>query len=253
MAKRNYLKDFFKKLGTSKAVVSTVSFIGYTYVYLLYKSLKKKIQNPDVLENVLKNGPAIMMFWHGRSLIVGPYWRTKFKGKYDASAIFSTHRDGIFMEKIMTRFKIGAIRGSSNENSKAAAVAIYKAIKEGTSIALTIDGPTGPRQVIKSLSPFYFSSKMQIPILSFCWSAKKGKIHYKQWDRYLIPKPFSEITLNFSKPFTVKKDSTDEEINELALKMEKEMNEQLHAVDAIYGIPPISQQPRDLTKKNKVL
>ncbi len=248
--KKNYINDFFKSLGTSKVVVFIVSWILYLYVYALYKSLRIKFKNIDIFKETLSKGPGILLFWHGRSLVVGPFWRTTFKGKYDAAAIFSTHRDGIFMEKIMTRFKIGAIRGSTNENSKAAAVAIYKALKNNTSIALTIDGPTGPRFVIKAFSPFYFSSKLQVPIYSLAWSSEKGKIT-KNWDRYFIPRFFRKTVLNFSKPLIVKKDATDKEIEEIARNYEKMMLKELHEADATFGFDPIPQQPRDLTKKRK--
>jgi hypothetical protein len=101
----------------------------------------------------------------------------------------------------MAVFGIGAVRGSSSRRAVAALIGMKRALKDGLDVCITPDGPRGPRYgfhagVIKLAES---SGAPIVPIHAVYSSAWR----LKTWDRLVIPKPFSRVTVIFDEMLVV--------------------------------------------------
>ena len=82
-------------------------------------------------------------------------------------------------------------------------------LAEGGDVVITPDGPRGPAYELGP-GPIFLAQKTGAEVLpinleySSCW-------RLKNWDRFILPKPFSEVRVTFADPFPVASTSTAEE------------------------------------------
>jgi len=117
-----------------------------------------------------------------------------FPGRLGA-ALASASKDGEIISAFLERFGIRAIRGSSSRGGGRALIEMKRAMEAGYIMAITPDGPRGPRY---SISPgviklAQITGGLILPIhvtYSSYWQLKT-------WDGFMIPKPFSRIHITF--------------------------------------------------------
>lgn len=141
------------------------------------------------------NKPVIFAMWHNRIIAIPPVW-TRSGGKFRKTVVLtSASKDGATLASAMAVFGLGAIRGSSSRRAVAALIGMKRALKEGCDVAITPDGPRGPKYgfhpgLIKLAES---SGAPIVPIHATCTSAWR----LKTWDGLLIPKPFCHIKVTF--------------------------------------------------------
>jgi lysophospholipid acyltransferase (LPLAT)-like uncharacterized protein len=86
----------------------------------------------------------IVCFWHGRLLFM-PFANLRGKGK----VLISRHRDGEFIARVIRFFGLGTIRGSYRKGSVSSLREILTDLRNGYDVAITPDGPKGPRYIVK--------------------------------------------------------------------------------------------------------
>jgi len=146
-------------------------------------------------ENALD--PVIFALWHNRIFTFPPVWYRTGGNQRQSVVLTSASKDGAILSSAMAVFGLGAVRGSSSRRAVAALIGMKRALKEGFDICITPDGPRGPRYgfnagVIKLAES---SGAPIIPIHARYASAWR----LKTWDRLVIPKPFSRVTITFDK------------------------------------------------------
>lgn len=126
----------------------------------------------------------------------------------EADTIVSNHFDGELVARLMRLFGGGTIRGSSSKGGASVLRNALKSLQKGRDIALTPDGPRGPRHSVADGAAVLAMMK-KVPIITMnCnptayWSMKS-------WDRFCIPKPFSTIEFYYGEPFYVHELSLEE-------------------------------------------
>ena len=112
----------------------------------------------------------IVCFWHGRLLMM-PFAKKHGGGK----VLVSRHRDGELITRIIHFFKLGTVRGSYQKRSVSSLREIIHDLKGGIDIAITPDGPKGPRYKVKSgiIELARLSGKAIVPVV---YSAGKKKL-----------------------------------------------------------------------------
>lgn len=118
----------------------------YVFLLLLKSTLRIQHINKSPLDEVLPDGPGfIVCFWHSRLLMM------PFARKWGAvKVLISRHRDGEFIAQVIRFFKVGTVRGSYQKISFSSLREIVNNLKTGIDIAITPDGPKGPRYKIKN-------------------------------------------------------------------------------------------------------
>lgn len=144
-----------------------------------------------VVERPPASSPMIFAFWHGEMLPILMAHRDQ-----DIHVLISDHRDGEYIAQIVERFGCRTIRGSSSKNAARALLALVHALRKGKTIAITPDGPRGPRHAIAQ-GLLTASQKSGAPILALR-AVPNAAWRLGSWDRFVIPKPFTRVELRYA-------------------------------------------------------
>ncbi|MEZ6074563.1 MAG: DUF374 domain-containing protein [Pirellulaceae bacterium] len=104
------------------------------------------------------DGPAIYVFWH-ETIPLPIYMRPNCR----LSMLLSQHQDAEVLSHVAHFAGLQVVRGSSNRGGTSALRTMIERGK-GMSLAITPDGPRGPRRVLAQ-GCIYLSSRLQIPIV----------------------------------------------------------------------------------------
>ena len=118
----------------------------YVFLLLLRLTLRVEYINKSPLDEASSQGSgSIVCFWHARLLMM------PFAKKWDPiKVLISRHRDGEFIARVIQFFNVGTIRGSYKKMTISSLREIMDNLKTGVDIAITPDGPKGPRYTVKS-------------------------------------------------------------------------------------------------------
>ena len=132
-------------------------------------------------------GGLIAAVWHQRLLLALAYVN-KFR-HFQPVIMISQSKDGELAARLAERLGLVPVRGSSTRGGTTALVGITEALKKYLAAIHIVDGPTGPKGIVKPglISMAQVSGAVILPVIV---SAKKAWI-VRSWDRFLIPKPFS--------------------------------------------------------------
>jgi lysophospholipid acyltransferase (LPLAT)-like uncharacterized protein len=159
---------------------------------------------PGVSAPEIAPAPVIFALWHNRIFTMPPIWRgTGGKGRKSV-VLTSASRDGTTLATAMSMFGLGAIRGSSSRRAVSALIGMKKALREGFDVCVTPDGPKGPRYEVQPgvIKIAQATGAEIIPIHIRYGSAWR----LKTWDLFVIPKPFSRVSIVFDKPHRIPPD-----------------------------------------------
>lgn len=182
------MKKFFK--------LKVVPLLAYLLVRLIYLTNKKVYHFPKVEESEA----FIFVVWHG-DLLFQPLNYRKLRKDKTLKAMISQSKDGEIISKVFSLFGIEAIRGSSSKGAAKALISTIKEIKNGNDVALTPDGPRGPRFSIAK-GVYAIASKSNARVIAM--GAQPSKYwQFNSWDRFVLPKPFGRIDFYLSEPFEI--------------------------------------------------
>lgn len=131
------------------------------------------------------SGPAIFIFWH-EYIPMPIYLRPNCR----LSMLLSQHQDAEVLSHVAHYAGMEAVRGSTSRGGTAALRELIDRGK-GMSLAMTPDGPRGPRRKLAQ-GCVYISSRLQIPIIPIGIGYDRPWRNHKTWDKFAIPRPFSK-------------------------------------------------------------
>ena len=114
-------------------------------------------------------------------------------------------------------------------------MAILRALKKNPALIHIVDGPTGPKGIVKP-GLMAMAQVTGAPIFPVIISAEKAWV-MKSWDRFLVPKPFSKVTIRWGDPFPVPRGTRPEQLEELRKQVENLMLEAHAEADLKSGWP----------------
>lgn len=187
--------------------------LGYLLLSLIWLTLRVKEKN-YIDENLLQknitldlnNKTYIFLFWHEYQILMPFFLRQERKrtgaNKKRLYALISQHRDGRIIALIARAFGVMSVAGSSSRGGRKAYRELVRYILEGHHVALTPDGPKGPRRIAKEGAFRLAQACPEAIVIPLAFSCSKI-FRLKSWDRMIIPKPFSEVQLIVGKPFVM--------------------------------------------------
>jgi hypothetical protein len=174
--------------------------------------------NAGLVQPEINPKPVIFALWHNRIFTMPPIWKLTGGKNRSTVVLTSASKDGSTLATAMEFFGIGSIRGSSSRRAVSALIGMKKALQEGKDVCVTPDGPKGPRyRVQPGLLKIAQATGVDIvPIHIRYTSAWR----LSSWDRFVIPKPFSKVTIVFDKPIQVQKELTEEDFEAARASLE---------------------------------
>lgn len=189
--------DTFKTKALGVAIAGVMRLITHTSRFHFHRE--------QHLTNLLSTDqPIILVSWHNRNLMAAqPYLKLCPKGRR-IHPLVSASRDGGMAARAMRSFGIECVRGSSSRGGFAALKHMMRLLKQGLDVAITPDGPRGPRYTVQG--GVATTAKMTgAPIVPMIWQAKRRK-ELNSWDKFIVPYPFNRFHVVFGEPIIVPRD-----------------------------------------------
>ena len=146
--------------------------------------------------------------------------------KHNASfvGLTSLHRDSDTTTWLLRRNKLQVVRGSTTKGGREALNQLIQSMNQSTnkSAAIAVDGPQGPRRIVKPGAILLAKRKsLPIYIVRFHYSGWRMK---KSWDKNLLPKPYSKITVSYSQAIEVSRKSNVKDVQQQLQQIISEMD-----------------------------
>jgi lysophospholipid acyltransferase (LPLAT)-like uncharacterized protein len=149
---------------------------------------------------------AIGAFWH--RCIFPAVWIFRRRG---IVVLNTVNFDGQWTRRVIERLGFGTAQGSSTRGAIEGLSALAKNLEVGRHVALTIDGPRGPRFVAKP-GAVILARRTGQPISVFHIGVQRGHTFGKSWDLFRIPFPFSRVVMFVAPPIRVPADADSETV-----------------------------------------
>ena len=157
-------------------------------------------RNETTWLNHLKHGGNVLLCcWHQQFLpIMGYLYRHR---GWSPSVMISQSNDGDIGAGLSQRTGWQPVRGSSSKGGFRALKTIIRELRRSRLAAHIVDGPRGPAGVVKS-GAIMLAQAAQAIVVPVYLSADRAW-YFKSWDRFMLPKPFARLTVQFGEPVYV--------------------------------------------------
>ncbi|MEP7249806.1 MAG: lysophospholipid acyltransferase family protein [Spartobacteria bacterium] len=181
---------------------------GHRLLLIWARTLRFEVEDRANLVGAPPNERYIGALWHNR-LLLFPFVLKRYLPARQGAALISTSRDGAILADLVERFGFEVVRGSSSKKGASAIRRLAEVIAGGQDVVITPDGPRGPAYELGQGIVFLAqqSGAQVVPVnmeYSGCWRAKS-------WDRFILPKPFSNVRVIFGSPHRVAPTASAEE------------------------------------------
>ena len=219
-----------KRFSKTSAGQKLIGFLFYFITKLVSLSIRweyfEQSKKSKIFDNRYK---YIFCCWHNK-LFLGPHLLPRNRV---INALQSSHSDGMITSIAFQYLGMNVILGSSKKGGVQAFRKMVKRLQIGESIAITPDGPKGPKERVKD-GIIKLAQITSTPIIPLVWATRKFKI-INSWDNFVLPYPFSKGIYSFGKPIYIKKkininnfelarQNLENEIKRLTTKLESKIN-----------------------------
>lgn len=193
---------------------------GVFILRLLFLTVRLKVLDKPLLEKNAVKGPVIIAFWHNRILGITLAFlrRYPFKSRGGVTVLTSPSKDGEILAGVVRGLGMGAVRGSSSRRGSQALRELVTLIEKGGDIAVTPDGPRGPRYKLGPgiISLAQFTGAPLVPMHAHF----SRYLRLKTWDGFLIPLPFSTISVTVDELIPVPRELPPAEFETMRTRVE---------------------------------
>ena len=192
---------------------------GAAILRSLFLTLRLRIEDRSGILKEESPRPSLICFWHNRILgITYAFDRLYPKNRLGVTVLTSPSRDGEILAQLVAAFGMGSVRGSSSRRGSRALLELVRLVRIGRDIAITPDGPRGPRY---SLGPGVIQLAQSTGARILPVHAKfQRAVRMKTWDGFIIPLPFSTISVTIDTPIEIPESLTDAEFESARKQLE---------------------------------
>ena len=181
-----------------------ITWAGFLIIRLIGPTLRFSVSWEEGSPGSLEARPFVYSFWHSCMIPAMFLWRN-----LQIRVMSSDSFDGEYTGRIMMKFGFVKVRGSSSKFAVRALLGMRRELENGWVVAFTLDGPRGPRYVVKP-GPVLLARATGVPMVVFHITLTRAWV-LNTWDRLMIPKPFSRALMRVSRQITVPADANDAE------------------------------------------
>ncbi|MGI3776592.1 MAG: lysophospholipid acyltransferase family protein [Janthinobacterium lividum] len=183
------------------------------YVAAALRCTRWSVHGAEHLVAPRRGAPVLAAFWHERLPLSPAVWghvrRTGVAG-LRMHVLVSRHRDGRFFARLIRRFGVEVVHGSSERPGRsggegkggaAALRALVGVVAQGGLVAITPDGPRGPaRRAAAGVAQLAaLSGAPVLPVSAQC----TRRVVLGTWDRMVLPLPFGRGVVVCGAPIAV--------------------------------------------------
>lgn len=220
------------------------------YMSLVQHTTRWEIRGADSMREIAaRGGGAIGAFWHGRLMMSIAVWPPHTQ---PPAIIVSRSVDGDIIARAAAHHKVLGIRGSTRKRRRdgthddKGAMSAYRAmvrhVQEGGVMAITPDGPKGPRMRVTA-GALRLAEATGAPLLAFSWSVRWRKV-FNSWDRFVLPFPFSRGVIIWSEPRYLPENASAEDREAARAWLEDTLIAMTREADLACGVEPVEPAPQ---------
>jgi lysophospholipid acyltransferase (LPLAT)-like uncharacterized protein len=195
-------------------------WFGVRLVKLLYWTCRKEIVgDAPNLSSYESTGDKRYLYcvWHDQIVM------TLFTGRpQNMSGLVSRHQDGGYVADVMQALDIRPVRGSTKRGGSEAMRELMDAAAD-LHVAITPDGPRGPRHVPKT-GIVFLASHSGRGIVPVAYSCRRCWKIEGSWTDMMIPKPFTTIYARGGVPIYVPPNLKRNELDQYTASLQSEMD-----------------------------
>ena len=193
----------------------------YGLIRAVSATIRYEWRDASGLLSIDKGQSVIFAIWHNRLSLCLEIYRVFLRNiqrQCKLAAMVSASKDGGLLARVLEHYGVQPVRGSTSRRGRQAMLELVGWAERGYDLAITPDGPRGPRYIIQE-GVIALAQLTGLPILPvsyhFTW-----KIVLKSWDRFQIPLPFTKCLMHFTPPIYVPRDISEEEREKLRRQVE---------------------------------
>lgn len=204
-------------MGDSQLKFAAVGVAGALFLRTLFATIRVRVEGGGPLRALRERGqPFVLVLWHGHILPLIHVHRQE-----GITILVSEHADGEYIARVLLRLGLRTVRGSSTRGGTRGLRDLLRVARDGGDLAVTPDGPRGPRHVFKegALVP---ARAYGLPVIPIGMAASRGKV-LGSWDGFTIPAPFSTVQVAYGAPVTIPRGADDAALAAHARALGEEM------------------------------
>jgi lysophospholipid acyltransferase (LPLAT)-like uncharacterized protein len=216
---------------TDRILLRIIPRIYYWILRIFASTIRRKVYHAEYPGKFWDRGQwVIVAFWHQRLLMM-PF--IPHEGRF--GAMISRHRDGEFIARALKLFGIDSVRGSTTRGGLSALRGMVRCFENGANLAITPDGPQGPRHIVQ-MGVIELARLTSAPIIPAACSASRKKV-FKTWDHFVLPLPFCKVAYVWGEPIFVDRHLSKEELEEKRLLVEERLRRVTEEADSLFRKP----------------
>lgn len=179
---------------TDRLLIAVVPRLAALLIRLIRRTMRIDFVGEEHPRAIWERGERLILtFWHDQLLLMV----TGYRGP-GAAILISASRDGELIARTMHCFGLGTVRGSSSRGGRAAFREMLEIAREPVDLAMTPDGPKGPRHQVKD-GVVQLARLAARPVVPLAFACSRGR-RFSSWDRFLLPYPFGRGVFSFGAP-----------------------------------------------------
>ena len=202
--------------------LSILSLLAYLLTRLYVATIRKTYINAESYRRRYERDEGmIIAFWHNQLLTMPLFY---FGRRFGLSTLISLSKDGELASRIVRRWGIRTVRGSSHRGGIAALKEMLRLSKDSCHhIALTPDGPKGPPFVVKD-GPLILAVRSGRSITPLA-VAYQRYAQMKSWDGFLLPFPFTKAYFVCGDPVHITEEDNPEGLDRARARLTAALHE----------------------------
>ncbi len=179
---------------------SPVLWLMYRLIRAYLWTLRLTVENERTWMEHLENGGRVLLCtWHQQFFAAIRHFRNY--SAYKPALMISRSRDGEMIAGVASRTGWDPVRGSSSRGGKEALGEMVEKLRQRGLAAHIADGPRGPAGELKA-GAIRLAREGDAVIVPFHIFPEKAW-YFNSWDHFMLPKPFSRVTLRFGDPISL--------------------------------------------------
>ncbi len=205
----------------NRHLVRLAGGLGSVLIRGLVKTLRVECHPLGDLSPPADSVPAgrrlALALWHDHLILPAVSW-----GQPGVSVLISKHADGQILASLIRSLGMGVVFGSTNRGGVEAVRQILAGNAGCRHLAVTVDGPRGPRRVVQP-GIVYTASRCGMELLAVGVGYQKAW-RAKSWDRFAVPRPGCRAKLLLGAPLALPADLGTAGLEQCRLWLQAELD-----------------------------
>jgi lysophospholipid acyltransferase (LPLAT)-like uncharacterized protein len=232
-----------RQSGRGRAIAAA---LASAYIALVDRTTRWEVRGREEFDRLVDEEPGLIaVMWHGR-LFMSPTYAPVPRRR--TVAMISSNRDGDLITAIVRRWGVETVRGSTYDRGKGrdkggaeAFAGAERALRDGALIAITPDGPRGPRMRAQS-GTGQLAARTGRPVVPIAFSVARGRV-LGSWDRFLLPLPFGRGVALFGPTIRPPDAPEPEAARAVTAAVERALTDLTAEADRLCGRAPVDPDP----------